>query len=711
MALRRSGSWDAECFQAASDLDDMIAGLGFGNDKIKELRSKMKKYIPPEVFKSWFTDKGGNVDEELLFALYAKDVLQEFCSSYDQSTSRRITFKSTGQGPMDFVQNVFMGYHPKDAEDEETLEGSEKGIIQLLRPNSQGVYNPTAGGKATTCPHCQVSFWTASAGNTNPEWSNLPEWRKDPREAPEHIIVNPSSGDVAHEGYHFCGGTHPIYLVHMIDETSNEETLDHALEEAEAAAAPIADQHGLPLNIRAVNRNGRTEFFLVDPYVTQVETALKQKKKLRDKSDFVKKFNETWIIENEDGTYERQCRYPIELPSPELTVKSRMRFFQPAFTTKEKTGTKQITVYKCPECPGRFRDVQGITSPKLDKARQVMIECPQCGTTYDITEKDKNGQYVVQRFQRNHTPYRESLDTPLNTSGDEETFTRADEYKVWDPQLVKIEDDELLGLLEDEVRKIGQRLRMRGSEFAVEIFHDACVERMGLKEITEKYMSRYYQLHYTECLDCGYIKVEKSNPTGDAKKRYDQGLPVNMTQCEQRHEHPAHQIALPVDMTSSTPSASMETEDDDFMGLMEDDTSGQFQQEERSETLRTQTEEEKARHITDPQERRKFLGLNLVFHGRSPDKSKELAISYLVTGPNMSKALPSSDPRAYKGNTRISNHIYAPANRLLCRILEGVRESPTFRKHKEEYQQMLRDMESGLVCTQSKEGVLRFCRA
>lgn len=702
MARKKYADWDAGCQAAYEQLNEMIESFGYSPEDLNKIRTELERYMPPEVlFDKMSGDRGNN----LMFALFATEALKVYCSTRDSNISRRLLFERD-QEPIDFVMSVMTGYRKSGV--------MENGILDLINQSSLSRYDPEGPSKKnTTCPHCEVSFWTHSADNGNPQYKNVDGWRETEEEAPEHIVVDKSSGARAQgqNGYHFCGGKHQIYLLNPDGPTVN-------IELAERLGGASYEELSEAGRIRVVQRNGRSEYFLVDEYLPQVEEILQGKKSLNTANRSLKNFDENWIDEEGNGIFYRQCRFPIELLSPVQVAKKRVQFYQPYVSIQE--GVDVIDIYKCPNCNSSYRDREGITSKKLeDNLRVEVLRCKNCGEEFDINDPK------VKHHRGKDVKFSDSLDSTMagEEDGGESEFTRLDvmEGKEGDDPAVQVEFAEFERLLHDEVIRIAQGLNIRGSENAWEIFEDI-VEGKRLKDITEKYFSAYYQLHYSYCADCHYTMAEKPNPTGEDAQTYDQGLPVNLQRCPRRHESPQHQVNLDSDNDSIDQQQDQEADlfDDDL------DITDRERELEKVQLQDQLSEKEIANKISDSYERQKYLGLNIVYVGKAPDDRKEdLATCYQVMGwdpkgdvyvPTMSHALPSG---TYNGTARVTRHIYAPAERLLRKLREGLMQSPIVREH-EHAQWLFEKVQEGIEeaeelreaeASMSKRKIRKFCKA
>lgn len=690
MARKKHADWDPGCQAAHEQIDEIIASLGFTPEKLKEVKNKLERYMPPDVLYDMMQGKEG---QNLIFALFAPEALKAYCGSRDTSVSRRLLFEKD-QEPIDFVMSVLTGYRKSGV--------IENGILDLINKDSRSRYRPGGTGeKDTKCPHCGVSFWAHSAGNGDPKYQNLPEWRKDSEGAPEHVVVDKTTGSPAPEqsGYHFCGGKHKIELLNP------EGTVD--IERAERLGGKPYEQLQSEGRIRVVQRNGQTQYFLVDEKLPQVEELLESKASLKQVAPSLKRFDANWIVESSPGVFYRQCRHPIELLSPAQVAKKRIQFYHPYTSIEE--GVRYIDIYKCPKCHASYRDREGITDKRKGEQRVEALKCHNCGEEFDITDPN------VKHTKGKDIKYDDSLDASLVGGGSEDDdgeFTQQRVVKVEDNQLAKLEMEEFISLLESEVIRIAQKLNIRGAENAWDIIH-AAIEGQGLKEIAEKYYSAYYRLHFSQCLDCGFTMDEKSNPAGSAAVMYDKGLPINMQRCPHRHESDKHK---PKDVKTVS---EVETEEESLFGDSLEVTEHE-QEAKKVQEQQKMSEEETAKNIQDPYERQKYLGLNIMYVGR-PTQSKELAECYQVVGwdynlvPTDARQMNSS---AYTGDARVTRHIYAPAERLIDRIRESLKES-TVLKGYDYYEWVLRQLKkitsSDVEGTdgevkEGKKRVRKFCK-
>ena len=657
MTRKRYADWDPGCQAAYEQLNEIIASLGFKPEKLSAIKNKLERYMPPEVL---FDMLKGSDGQNLLFALYAPEALKAYCGTRDTSVSRRLLFERD-QEPIDFVMSVLTGYRKSGV--------VENGILDLMNKDSRSQYNPGGVGKKDTeCPHCGVSFWAHSAGNGDSKYQNLEEWRDKPEEAPEHVVVDKSTGAPApeHSGYHFCGGKHKIHLL-------NPEGVVN-IELAQQLGGKSYEELQAEGRIRAIERNGEMQYFLVDEKLPVVEDLLASKESLKQVAPSLKRFDKNWVIEPSEGVFYRQCRHPIELLSPAQVAKKRIQFYHPYTSVEE--GVRYIDIYKCPFCHASYRDREGITDKRKGEERVTGLKCQNCGQEFDTTDE------AVAHVKGKDIKYDDSLDASLvgggEEGGDDGEFTHQRTVKVEDDQLVKLEMEEFLRYLEGKIKEIGQKLNIRGSESAWEIVQDV-IEGKTLKEITEKYLAPYYKLHYSQCLDCGYITPEKSNPSGVDAETYDKGLPINMQRCPRRHESPKHQVKAVQEVSGAQPGAQPGAAEEGLFGDMVDETA-QAQEVAKEQLGQQMSEEETAKTIQDPYERQKYLGLNIMYVGR-PTDAKQLAKCHQVTGWDYNLVPTNVSDMAdgtYTGNVRITRQIYAPAARLIDKLRERLASNPQY---------------------------------
>jgi hypothetical protein len=654
-----------EYAEALVDLKSTVKQLGFTKEELDATKKQLSSYVPQQVFLDQFgTPQGQN----LLYALYAPAVLRDYYKL--DKEHRRIRFEGvTAGGVTDYIDNVMMGYQDGSGD-------VHDGILSVAVPNTEKktnpyAYNPTIGNRDSECPHCKVSFWAHSAGNGNLKYQHMKgraikEWRATLDEAPEHIKFNITTGERVSEGgggYDFCGGRHEIFST-----TTPEGGLD--MERAQTISGKSYEELKASNRIRQIERNGITEYYLTDEYLTNVEQKLVNVTG-GDKS--FKHFDADWIQEKDNKFY-RDCRHPIDLKSPASLIRDRIKQYQPTGGTKSDRVVT-IDIYKCPkdDCPGQYRDIERLTKGK-DGPKVSLVQCDTCGDTFDVNKLPSDDYHYSRPWVREHR----SLDVAL-TSGDdsgEETGSSLGDTITGgeDISLMAVEMIEIIDLLESEIDKIGRSLNIKGAESAKEIFMDYAVNDLGLKGITNKYFPNFYKLHYTECLDCGYTENEKSNPDGEMAAKYDRGLPVNLLQCPRHKTDPRHKPV--VEQIIPTPEAF-----DEFSAFRSEQET--IYEAEAPTLEKAKETEQAAEQITDVAQRRKFLGTNLVYHGRAPEVSNVPGISYLIDMENnTAQQLPTSDSRSYKGeNGKITRHIYAPAARVLKAITDALRNNAKLREH------------------------------
>jgi len=682
-----------EYAEALVDLKSTIKQLGFSKEELDDAKKQLSSYMPQQVFLDRFgTPQGQN----LLYALFAPAILRDYYKLAKEH--RRLRFEGvTAGGPTDYIDNVMMGYQDGSGD-------VHDGVLSVAIPNTEQktnpwVYNPTLGNRDSECPHCKVSFWAQSSGNGDPKYQQMKsraikEWRATPEEAPEHLKFNISTGERAEEGaggYDFCGGRHEVFLV-----TTPEGGLD--MERAQALSGKPYEELKATNRIRQVERNGRVEYYLVDELLADVERKLSN---VTGGDKPFKHFDADWLQEV-DGKFYRDCRHPIELKSPASLVRDRIKQYQPTGGTKSDRVIT-IDVYKCPKegCPGQYRDVEGLTKGR-DGPKVSLVQCDTCNNTFDITELSEDYHYKLP-WVREHR----SLDVALTSSeeGGEDAGTLGESITGGeDVSLMAVEMMEIIDLLENEIDKVGRSLNIKGAERAKDIFMDYAVNDLGLKGITNKYFPNLYKLHYTECLDCGYTENEKSNPDGEMAAKYDRGMPVNLLQCPRQKTDPRHRPAI--EQAAPKPAT------DDFSSFRGQEET--FYGTESPTLEKAKETEQAAEQITDVSQRRKFLGTNLVYHGRAPEGSSAPGVSYLIdVEQNSAQQLPTSDLRSYKGeNGKITRHIYAPAARVLKAITDALKNNAKLREHYKSIADLLDDWSNHFrPHVASSRPHKRFCRS
>ena len=181
-----------------------------------------------------------------------------------------------------------------------------------------------------------------------------------------------------------------------------------------------------------------------------------------------------------------------------------------------------------------------------------------------------------------------------------------------------------------------------------------------------------------------------------------------MTACPLRNEDPRHKVELDA---AQTPEREENTQEVDEWGDWKDPNAGK-------PLLSTETPEvavEDVDLIQNEEMRRRALGLNLVYHGRSTEGSGVAGISYLVTDieRGISEKLPPSDPRAYQGEAgALTPYIYAPTQRLVKAIINNLQKNPVLREKYPEVVEVLTDwgqqlMEASMRMSKSFRG---FCK-
>lgn len=707
-----------EHVQALDEISKIINRLGFSKDDLAKARQELSKYMPKEVF----LDKYGNEDGwALLYALYAPQIVNDFFKEEKRSgekrqspKSRRLQYQELGGDAMDYVQSVFMGYH----DDQEQLVGGVRSVAMPIDEDSayinKYVYDPKQdGSRPGICPHCHVSFWTMSAGNGDPKYEMirgepLPDWRDNPLEAPEHIRFNPQTEERQESGgYSYCGGRQEIF-----DITNPEGGID--IETAERISRQSWDDLRAQNRIRTIHEEGGIKYYLVDQLLNAVED------KLGGDAAY-KRFSADWIFE-EDGKLYRECRHPITLKSPASVIYDRIAKY--TYNVSEKGSLHRahtIKVYMCPNCPGEFKDINGITTGKDGREKVTTVQCDECGSWFDIEDLSDEMKYSMKWIDKQ---------TSLNISSPNEEGRQSqliDAIESRDVGQLEVDVSEILDIFHEEIDKISRDLNIRGAQYARDVFEDWVISGLDLKAITEKYFTGIYKLHFTECLDCGArtgvdTDPEKSNPNEDAKARYDQGLPVTMTQCPRRNADPRHQVVLPAE---ETPAQEEQVEEVNAWSDVPPEApppqqksdifeSGQVPsiQKERPQEAVQQDQINQAADQLDDDQRRRYYGLNLVYHGRAPEGSRLPGISYLLIDQDSSQALPTEDPRSYKGGEGvITRHIYAPAQRLIKAILEALQNNPRIRDKHHETMDVLNELaEKSWAETRRIARVRSFCR-
>lgn len=706
--------------QAFEDINKIVNELGFSSDEVSEARQELSKYMPKEVF----LDKYGNERGwSMLYALYAQPIVKDFFENEKRPgekrqspKARRRQYQEMAGDAMDYVQSVFMGYH----DDQDQFTG---GVRSVALPSNEEagfhnkyVYDPAQRRtRPTVCPHCKVSFWTMSAGNGDAQYkvidgSPLAEWRDDPLEAPEHIRFNPKTGERQESGgYSYCGGRHQIFDVTLPEGGVN-------VEEAERISGMGWDELRAQNRVRSVpGEGGGVRFYLVDELLDDVE------KRLGGDVSY-KQFNAGWIYEDGGNLY-RECRHPITLKSPASVIYDRIAKYTYNLSEKRSKGrAHRIKVYLCPQCPGEFKDINDDTTGKDGKEKITTVQCDTCGEWFDIDELPEDHIYSMQ-----YVDPHASLNVAVGDEGRMTEFVETIESN--DVGQLELELSEILDIFHEEIDKISRELNVRGAEYARDVFEDWVIAGLDLKEITEKYFTGVYKLHFTECLDCGArtgvdTDDEKSNPDAEAKSTYDQGFPVVMTQCPRRKSDPRHQVEMASTQVQEPEEQQVEQVQPTTVSPWgapqkapeEEEQAGVFAPGERPDLATAPAETDRVDQTLDQlddEQRRRHLGLNLVYHGRAPKDAKTPGISYLVNPETRtSEALPASDPRSYNGDGGIiTRHIYAPAQRLIKSILEALQNNTRIRDKHSETLDMLNDLaEKSMRDARRIARVRSFCK-
>jgi hypothetical protein len=411
---------------------------------------------------------------------------------------------------------------------------------------------------------------------------------------------------------------------------------------------------------------------LVDEHLGEVE------KQLGGGSDY-KTFGPEWVFEK-DGQLYRECRHPITLKSPHSMIHDRISRYTYNVSDKRSSGrAHRIKVYMCPLCPGEFKDTEDITTSKGSKDPVTLVHCNECKQPFDITKLSEDMIYTMMWINPQVSLNIRMQDEEGHTSELIDTIPRRD------LGYLEIEMADIFKIFEREIESISHSLGMRGSEHAKGIFEDWVLNDYNLKELTHKYFPGIYRLHFTQCLDCGYTMDEKANPPEGISKFYKQGIPTAMTSCPNRSD-PRHQIEVVTQEQTSQPTQP--AEQDEWGQFANKEIREEMTTERPGEVLKQKQEQQTAENVKDPYERRKFLGLNLVYHGcsASDEKASQAGQSWL---PDMergtSEKLPSSDPRAYNGSDGIITcYPYHPSQRLIKAIVSALKANPQIRaKHEE----------------------------
>jgi len=685
--------------QAIKKVNETVRGFGFTQEEIGQAKKDLSHYMPKEVFFDKFRDDkaSGIQGSALLYAIYAPQIVSDYFkeerrmgeSGSQNPKSRRIQFEQFAGDIEDYIQNVFTGYH----DDQERLKG---GVWSVAVPSSTEkfnsyAYDPTMNdSRKSLCPHCKVSFWPVSAGNGNPKYKMtggkpLREWRETPDQAPEHIRFNPSTGEeVEAGGYSYCGGRFKIYDVTAPDGTIN-------IEAAEKLSGMNWDQLRQQDRVRTTAKEGSLKHYLVDEYLPEVE------KILGGKVSYMK-FSDEWVFED-SGVLYRQCRHPISLRSPASVIHDRIYQYTFKVTEKKSSGrTKTIMVYYCPKCPGDFRDKEGITTIE-GPGRVVEVKCDDCGAFFNIDELPSDHIDSM-----SWTDPIASLNVP--TMGEEGVASELiDTVGRRDIGPIEVEMAEIFEIFDKEIEQIARTLNVQGAQYAKEILMDWTINSLSYRELTEKYLVGIYRLHYTECADCGYTEDEKPSPNPGQNARYDQGLPVVLLQCPNRKTHPNHKVNLP--QIATPQSGVVEIEPDEL------DPQQQLAVSRDEAVTQKKTDAEIAASIQDDNERRRFLGTNLIYHGDSRGTGRP-GISYQVLDieHGITQELSDSDPRSYKGeNGNISQYTIQPAKRLIEAIVGALAQNPRIRERYQDALDVLDDWVKGMGESSTRFAKVKsFCR-
>ena len=648
---------------AISQINEIVKGLGFKQEELNQAKQDLSHFMPKEVF---FDKFGNEKGWSLLYAIYAPQIVNDFFKEErgigekrQNPKSRRIQYEELAGDPMDYVQSVFMGYH----DDQDIFKG---GVRSVALPSSSNSHNPYAydptmkDSRKSECPHCKSSFWPTSAGNCDPKYritngKPLREWRGSADQAPEHIKFNPTTGERQEDtGYSYCGGRHKIHNVTAPDGTVNVEA-------AEKLSGLGWDELRQQDRVRTTAKDGSLQHYLVDEYLSEVERLL------GGRAAYMK-FSDEWVFED-GGVLYRECRHPIALKTPASVIHDRISRYTFNISEKKSSGRVQnIAVYLCPKCPGEFKDTKGITSKKGED-RIVDVQCDECGAWFNVDELPAD--------HISSMPWM-SQQTSLNVSmpGEEGHLTEmVDNVGCRDIGFVEVEMAEIFDVFDKEIAEISKSLNVRGAEYSKEILTDWIINGLSFKDITEKYLAGIYKLHYTECADCGYTESEKPDPDESQKARYDQGLPVVLVQCPRRLSHPSHKVNLP----EQAPAASQNVGEEEW--VPEQDLHEELSTNRPEEAVQKKNDAEVAASIQDDDQRRRYLGTNLIYHGDSRGSGRS-GISYQVLDieRGIVQELPPTDPKAYKGdNGAITRYIYHPAKRLIDAILNALKENPKIR--------------------------------
>jgi len=725
--------------QAISEINESIKSLGLKPEDISQAKKDLSHYMPKEIF---FDKFGNEKGWSILFAIYAPQIIGDYFKEErgtgDKSQnprSRRLQFESYAGDCMDYVNTVFMGYH-------DDLDFFRGGVQNIAQPSSKDkfnrdAYDPTMkDSRKSECPHCKASFWSMSAGNGDPKYKMvngrpLSEWRGSADQAPEHIRFNPSTGEsVETGGYSYCGGRHKIY-----DVTSPNGAVD--IEMAEKISGIGWDQLRQQDRIRTVAKEGGLRHYLVDENLPEVERLL------GGKSAYMK-FSDEWVFEEGSAIY-RQCRHPITLKTPASVIHDRISRYTFNLSEKKSVGrSRKIKVYLCPKpgCCGVFRDVNDITSKKHDKdaekalgeaikrdvekekikkeekaedlasgttildpdappveevagkertlkgGRIVDVQCEECGGWFNIDELPPD-HISSQSWMKQQTSL--NLETG-GESGEGSKVEMIDNVGCRDIGFVEVEMAEIFDVFDKEIAEISRTLNVQGAEHAKEIMSDWTINGLNYREIAEKYLSDVYKLHYTECADCGYKENESPSPAPAQRVRYDQGLPIVLTQCPRRLTHPNHKVDLPsIASISPTPSSAPVQPTGNEELVAETD---EMSTERPAEAVQKRTEADIAASIQDDDQRRRYLGTNLIYHGHSPSgDTTRLGVSYQVLDieRGIVQELSPSDPRSYQGDVEITLYVFQPAKRLIDAILNALKDNPKIRDRHEDALDILQE--------------------
>lgn len=700
--------------QALVEVNKTIRSLGFSQAEIDEVKKDLASYMPQAVF----LDKYGNEEGwAKLYAVFAPQIVHDYFREAKRGgeraqspRQRRLVFEEFGGEPMDYVDTVFMGWH----------DGSERfrgGVQSVAVSNTKAnpnnyVYDPRRNTtKKSICPHCKVSFWEYTAGNTDPQYQYmidpntqekfpLSEWEEDPDRCPEHIRFNPSTGErVEKGGYSYCGGHHRVY-----DVTSDVGEIDIELAERLSGLSwdTLADSDRVRAIEAPTGEGTDTElrYILVDEFLNKVEYKLS-----KSGSAPYKIFSADWIYQDDDGQLYRECRHPIDLKSPASVIYDRIAKYTYLATGAGKGEQAQkIKAYSCPNCPGQYLDKERITEAIEDQEPTYVVQCDDCGIAFDIRDLDPDTDvsemsYLPPQISLySADPTRDEATHLVDTLGDPRSGISE----------LAVQVIEVVEMFEEEIENAAKATNIRGADRATDIFLDWVLNGLDYKEITKKYFSDYYRLHYTECLDCGYKRDEKANPEPIYKEKYDVGLPVLMTECPRRYSHPNHKVDI---TAADTPLQEEQVEEVDELENMITSVSreGHNPQDEPEETTPAE-----ANLIQDDEQRRRHTGTNLLYHGQAPKGSGLTGVSYRVMDieRGVSEKLSQDDPRAYRGRGVITPYIYQPTRRLLRAIIAALNSSPKLKaKHEQAVEVLTEWGESLLEASKRKAKSFKgFCK-